>query len=229
MRRVRCGSALRAPTAALRFSSPQKSPPPGTACRAAAALACDARHRRCCKGVSGQFAVRLWGAEERRACGRARSAHPPLTCRVCLSAVSEANVASYAAGRKPSTAGESAHSVDRSSEALRPADRRAARSRPEPTSARRPRPVEILRRRRRRRRLSASSLQESELLALIGPNGAGKSTCFNLLNGQIRPQFRTRSLSASTRSPGAPARRIWRLGVGRTFQVTQSYASDERH
>jgi energy-coupling factor transporter ATP-binding protein EcfA2 len=26
-----------------------------------------------------------------------------------------------------------------------------------------------------------------ELLALIGPNGAGKSTCFNMLNGQLRP------------------------------------------
>ncbi|MCK4867411.1 MAG: ATP-binding cassette domain-containing protein, partial [Alphaproteobacteria bacterium] len=28
---------------------------------------------------------------------------------------------------------------------------------------------------------------EGELLALIGPNGAGKSTCFNMLNGQLKP------------------------------------------
>ena len=28
---------------------------------------------------------------------------------------------------------------------------------------------------------------EGEICALIGPNGAGKSTCFNMLNGQLRP------------------------------------------
>ena len=26
-----------------------------------------------------------------------------------------------------------------------------------------------------------------EVVALIGPNGAGKTTCFNLINGQLRP------------------------------------------
>jgi len=52
------------------------------------------------KGVAGQRAQRLCGAEKRRACGRARSALPPLTCRICLSAVSAANGASYAAGRE---------------------------------------------------------------------------------------------------------------------------------
>ena len=26
-----------------------------------------------------------------------------------------------------------------------------------------------------------------EVVALIGPNGAGKTTCFNLVNGQLRP------------------------------------------
>jgi branched-chain amino acid transport system ATP-binding protein len=31
------------------------------------------------------------------------------------------------------------------------------------------------------------SLGTGEMLALIGPNGAGKSTCFNMLNGQLRP------------------------------------------
>jgi len=30
-------------------------------------------------------------------------------------------------------------------------------------------------------------LAEGQLLAMIGPNGAGKSTCFNLINGQLRP------------------------------------------
>ena len=35
------------------------------------------------------------------------------------------------------------------------------------------------------------SLNSGELLALIGPNGAGKTTCFNMLMGQIRPDFGT--------------------------------------
>ena len=35
------------------------------------------------------------------------------------------------------------------------------------------------------------SLQSGVLLALIGPNGAGKSTCFNMLNGQLRPDAGT--------------------------------------
>ena len=26
-----------------------------------------------------------------------------------------------------------------------------------------------------------------EMVALIGPNGAGKTTCFNLVNGQLKP------------------------------------------
>ena len=30
-------------------------------------------------------------------------------------------------------------------------------------------------------------LHSGELLAIIGPNGAGKSTCFNLINGQLKP------------------------------------------
>ena len=51
-----------------------------------------------CKGLSGQASARLCGAEERSAQGRERSEPRHLTCRMCLSAVSEANVASYAAG-----------------------------------------------------------------------------------------------------------------------------------
>lgn len=68
------------------------------------------------------------------------------------------------------------------------------------------------------------TLKEGELLALIGPNGAGKSTCFNLLNGQIHPDS-GRVFLGTDEITSSPPRRIWRLGVGRTFQVTQSYAS----
>jgi branched-chain amino acid transport system ATP-binding protein len=67
-------------------------------------------------------------------------------------------------------------------------------------------------------------LESGELLAMIGPNGAGKSTCFNMLNGQLRPdggsiRFRDRELV------GLRPRQVWRLGVGRTFQITATFAS----
>jgi len=68
------------------------------------------------------------------------------------------------------------------------------------------------------------SVAAGELLALIGPNGAGKTTCFNMLNGQLAPdsgeiEFEGRSLK------GLAPRQIWRLGVGRTFQITATFGS----
>lgn len=68
------------------------------------------------------------------------------------------------------------------------------------------------------------SLAAGELLALIGPNGAGKSTCFNMLNGQLKPdggeiRFEGRNIV------GLRPREIWRLGVGRTFQVAATFGS----
>ncbi|MGQ0664428.1 MAG: ABC transporter ATP-binding protein [Pseudomonadota bacterium] len=63
-----------------------------------------------------------------------------------------------------------------------------------------------------------------ELLAMIGPNGAGKSTCFNLVNGQLRPDAGSVRLSGRE-IVGLPPRRIWALGVGRTFQITATFAS----
>jgi len=63
-----------------------------------------------------------------------------------------------------------------------------------------------------------------ELLALIGPNGAGKTTCFNMLNGQLRPDRGSVRL-AGREIVGLKPRQIWRLGVGRTFQITATFAS----
>ncbi len=63
-----------------------------------------------------------------------------------------------------------------------------------------------------------------ELLALIGPNGAGKSTCFNMLNGQLRPDGGRVTL-AGRDITGLRPRRVWRLGVGRTFQITATFGS----
>ncbi|MBK1657660.1 ABC transporter ATP-binding protein [Paracraurococcus ruber] len=63
-----------------------------------------------------------------------------------------------------------------------------------------------------------------EMLALIGPNGAGKSTCFNMLNGQLRPDAGRVWLRGQDITGLAP-RRVWRLGVGRTFQITATFGS----
>jgi branched-chain amino acid transport system ATP-binding protein len=63
-----------------------------------------------------------------------------------------------------------------------------------------------------------------ELLALIGPNGAGKSTCFNMLNGQLRPDH-GRVVLKGEEITGLPPRQVWRRGVGRTFQITATFAS----
>lgn len=68
------------------------------------------------------------------------------------------------------------------------------------------------------------SVAGGELLALIGPNGAGKSTCFNMLNGQLRPDG-GRVLLAGRDITGLPPREVWRLGVGRTFQITATFGS----
>ncbi len=68
------------------------------------------------------------------------------------------------------------------------------------------------------------AVQAGEMLALIGPNGAGKTTCFNMLNGQLRPDAgRVRLLERDI--TGLPPRQVWRLGVGRTFQITATFAS----
>ncbi|ETX13979.1 ABC transporter [Roseivivax halodurans JCM 10272] len=68
------------------------------------------------------------------------------------------------------------------------------------------------------------ALAPGELLALIGPNGAGKSTCFNMAMGQLAPSS-GQVLLEGRDITGWPARRIWRAGVGRTFQITATYAS----
>ncbi|MBT9369633.1 ABC transporter ATP-binding protein [Rhizobium sp. CSW-27] len=63
-----------------------------------------------------------------------------------------------------------------------------------------------------------------ELLAMIGPNGAGKSSCFNMLSGQIRPDSGRIHINGSE-TTGLSPERIFRLGVGRTFQVAETCLS----
>lgn len=68
------------------------------------------------------------------------------------------------------------------------------------------------------------ALHRGELVALIGPNGAGKSTCFNMLNGQIKPDYGSVKINGQE-TVGLSADKIWRLGVGRTFQITATFYS----
>jgi branched-chain amino acid transport system ATP-binding protein len=63
-----------------------------------------------------------------------------------------------------------------------------------------------------------------ELVAMIGPNGAGKTTCFNIINGQAAADAGEVSLEGRSLA-GLPARRIWRRGVGRTFQLAATFGS----
>jgi branched-chain amino acid transport system ATP-binding protein len=68
------------------------------------------------------------------------------------------------------------------------------------------------------------SIAEGEFVALIGPNGAGKSTLFNVIDGQLAAD------AGSVRYRDRPLDRLstavrTRLGVGRTFQVAQAFAS----
>lgn len=67
-------------------------------------------------------------------------------------------------------------------------------------------------------------LPAGQLLALIGPNGAGKTTCFNMVNGQLRPDAGSILFDGHELVDMAP-RAIWRLGVGRTFQIAETFGS----
>ncbi len=68
------------------------------------------------------------------------------------------------------------------------------------------------------------AIEPGEFLAMIGPNGAGKSTCFNMINGQLAPDSGAILLDGNNIA-GLEPRAIWRLGVGRTFQVAATFGS----
>ena len=66
------------------------------------------------------------------------------------------------------------------------------------------------------------AFQRGSLTAIVGPNGAGKTTYFNLISGQLRPSSGSVSLMGrDITSLGAPRRT--RLGIGRSFQLTNLY------
>lgn len=67
-------------------------------------------------------------------------------------------------------------------------------------------------------------VDEGEVFGIAGPNGAGKSTLFNVITGTYPPTsgkvfFQGKDIS------GKPPYAICSLGIGRTFQVPQTFHS----
>jgi branched-chain amino acid transport system ATP-binding protein len=72
--------------------------------------------------------------------------------------------------------------------------------------------------------LSECSLEvrEGEINGLIGPNGSGKTTLFNVITGYERIQ-RGQVRFDGTEITNAPPDRVFKLGIGRTFQLTRLF------
>jgi branched-chain amino acid transport system ATP-binding protein len=72
--------------------------------------------------------------------------------------------------------------------------------------------------------LNRVSLQiaRGEILGLIGPNGAGKTTLFNTVSGLYHPESGQVAFKGQVIT-GLPPHKICRLGMSRTFQVTQAF------
>jgi branched-chain amino acid transport system ATP-binding protein len=68
------------------------------------------------------------------------------------------------------------------------------------------------------------AVKEGEILGLIGPNGAGKSTVFNLINGVFAPDGGRVGFRGADITGQAPYR-VARLGLARTHQIVQPFAS----
>jgi ABC-type branched-subunit amino acid transport system ATPase component len=62
------------------------------------------------------------------------------------------------------------------------------------------------------------------ITSLIGPNGAGKSTVLNLVGGFYRPDSGSVTLCGDELA-GAPAWRVARSGIARTYQTTQLFGA----
>ncbi len=65
-------------------------------------------------------------------------------------------------------------------------------------------------------------VQPGELRAVIGPNGAGKTTFFNLITGFFPPTSGEILLDGQTINHIPAAGRV-KLGMGRTFQITEIF------
>ena len=66
------------------------------------------------------------------------------------------------------------------------------------------------------------AFRHGQVDVIIGPNGAGKTTLINLLSGDLPPSdgrilYRGRDIT------GLPAHRISRIGIGRSYQITNIF------
>jgi branched-chain amino acid transport system ATP-binding protein len=66
-------------------------------------------------------------------------------------------------------------------------------------------------------------VRRGEVLGMIGPNGAGKSTVISLIGGALAPSEGTVHFQGQDITRLSPHKRA-RLGIARTFQVTQPFA-----
>jgi ABC-type branched-subunit amino acid transport system ATPase component/ABC-type branched-subunit amino acid transport system permease subunit len=66
--------------------------------------------------------------------------------------------------------------------------------------------------------------QPGAVTTLIGPNGAGKTTVLNMIGGFYRPDVGSIRIG-ETEMAGAPAWRIARAGIARTYQTTQLFGA----
>jgi ABC-type branched-subunit amino acid transport system ATPase component len=65
-------------------------------------------------------------------------------------------------------------------------------------------------------------VREGAINGLIGPNGSGKTTLFNVITGYERIQ-QGRVVFKGHEITNAPPDRVFKLGVGRTFQLTRLF------
>ncbi len=66
------------------------------------------------------------------------------------------------------------------------------------------------------------TVEKGSITGLIGPNGSGKTTLFNVMTGYERidsgsVRFQDQSIT------NAPPEKVFRLGIGRTFQLTRIF------
>lgn len=67
-----------------------------------------------------------------------------------------------------------------------------------------------------------AAFQKAEFIGLIGPNGSGKTTLLNCISGLYAPESGRIRFGGRIISKLSPPR-IFRLGIGRTFQISKVF------